>query len=113
MPPTLNEQDLMTLLAILRLEDEAYGVSLCREITLITGRTAALASVYKALDSLEQRGFITSRLGEPTAERGGRAKRYVRVTAQGKRAIDTARTLLNSLWKDVPSFDKGVREGRA
>ena len=113
MQPTLNEQDLITLLAILRLEEEAYGVSLCREIKLITGRTAALASVYKALDSLEQRGFITSRMGEPTAERGGRAKRYLRVTSQGTRAIDTARTLLNSLWRDVPTFGKGVRKGRA
>ena len=117
MKATLNEQDLLTLLAILRLEGEAYGVSLCREITAITGRVAALASVYKTLDGLEQRGLITSRMGEPTAERGGRAKRFLRVTAKGDRAIDTTRPLLNTLWKDVPTFGRdvsgGFRKGRA
>ena len=111
MKDALNDHDLMTLLAVLRLQDEAYGISLCREITAMTGRTAALASVYKTLDSLEQRGLLASRMGEPTAERGGRAKRFVRVTSRGERAIDTTRTLLNGLWKDVPTFGKGLGKG--
>ncbi len=115
MEPTisLNDTELMTLLAILRLGEEAYGVPLCRELTSMTGRTAALASVYKTLGRLEKRGFVTSRMGEPTAERGGRAKRFTRVTPQGVRAIDATRTLLNSLWQDVPAFGKALRKSRA
>ena len=110
---SLNDIDLMTLLAILRLGEEAYGVPLCRELTSITGRTAALASVYKTLERLEKRGLVTSRMGEPSAERGGRAKRFTRVTPLGIRAIDTTRSLLNSLWRDVPEFVKALRKEQA
>ncbi len=110
---SLTDAELMTLLAILRLGEEAYGVPLCEELTLVTGRTAALASVYKTLERLEARGLIISRMGEPTAARGGRAKRFARVTPSGIRAIDSTRTLLNSLWKDVPTFGKSLGKERA
>jgi PadR family transcriptional regulator PadR len=110
---SLNDAELMTLLAIIRLGEEAYGVPLCRELTSMTGRTAALASVYKTLARLERRGLVTIRMGEPSAERGGRAKRFTRITPQGARAIDATRTLLNSLWQDVPAFGKAVGSGRA
>ena len=88
-------------------------MSLCRELTSMIGLTAALASVYKTLERLEKRGLVTSRMGEPSAKRGGRAKRFTRVTQQGVRAIDTTRTLLNSLWQDVPAFGNGLRKGQA
>ena len=110
---SLNDSELMMLLATLRLGEEAYGVSLCQELTRMTGKTAALASVYKTLERLENRGLVTSRMGEPSAERGGRAKRFVRVTEQGLRAIDATRMVLNSLWQDVPVFAKGMKKGRA
>lgn len=109
----LSDADLVTLLAILRLGEEAYGVPVCTEVASITGRAAALASVYKALDRLEQAGFVASRMGEPSAERGGRAKRFVRVTAKGLRAIDETRRTLNRLWSDVPAFRGGVRKEKA
>jgi DNA-binding PadR family transcriptional regulator len=107
----LNDTELMTLLAILRLGEEAYGVPLCEEFKLMTGRTAALASVYKTLERLEKRGLVASRMGEPSAQRGGRAKRFARVTERGQQAIDATRTLLNSLWQDVPVSSKGPRKG--
>lgn len=109
---SLTDTELMTLLAILRLGDEAYGVPLCEELTRMTERTAALASVYKTLLRLEERGLISCRIGEPTAERGGRAKRLARVTSSGMRAIDATRTLLNKLWKDVPAFGKSLAKER-
>jgi PadR family transcriptional regulator PadR len=112
-PIPLNDADLMTLLAILRLGEEAYGVPLCDELALISGRKAALATVYRALESLEERGLVVSRMGEPSAERGGRAKRFVRVTQQGLHAIDATRTVLNGLWQDVPVFGEGMKKGRA
>lgn len=105
----LHAPDLMILLAILRLGEEAYGVPLCDEITSLTGKHAALASVYKALERLEAAGLIASRMGEPSAERGGRAKRFVRVTDRGLRAIDHTRAALNDLWQDVPTFASGVK----
>ncbi|SEB89245.1 PadR family transcriptional regulator [Terriglobus roseus] len=109
----LSDSDLVTLLAILRLGEEAYGVSLCKEIASITGGSAALASVYKALDRLEQSGHVASRMGQPSAERGGRAKRFVHVTAKGLRAIDETRAALNRLWKDVPAYRGGLRKERS
>ena len=109
----LNDSDLVTLLAILRLGEEAYGVPLCDEMALITGKSAALASVYKALERLEASGLVASRMGQPSAERGGRAKRFVRVTEKGLRAIDETRAALNRLWRDVPAFGTDVRTGKA
>ena len=65
----------MILLALMRLGDDAYGVPIAREIEETSGRAMALASVYATLDRLEEKGFVVSELGEPTAERGGRAKK--------------------------------------
>jgi PadR family transcriptional regulator PadR len=101
----------MTLLAILRLGEQAYGVSLSRELSAMTGRAAALASVYRTLERLEACGLVTSRMGEPSPERGGRAKRFAEVTVEGMRAIDATRRLLNTLWKDVPVYGSARRGG--
>jgi PadR family transcriptional regulator PadR len=76
----LGEMELMVLLAVVRLGDEAYGVPISKELLILAGREVALGSIYAALDRLEQKGFVTSSLGDPTPERGGRAKRYFRVT---------------------------------
>ena len=72
----LGEFELMVLLALIRLGDDAYGVPICREIETRSGREAAIGSVYAALERLEAKGLVTSRLGDATAVRGGRAKRY-------------------------------------
>jgi PadR family transcriptional regulator PadR len=111
MKHVLNDSDLMTLLAILRLGEQAYGVSLSRELSAMTGRAAALASVYRTLERLEACGLVTSRMGEPSPERGGRAKRFAEVTVEGMRAIDATRRLLNTLWKDVPVYGSARRGG--
>jgi len=98
----LGAFDLMVLLALIRLHDEAYGVSIARAIEEGTGQSVALATMYVTLGRLENKGLIKSRLGEPTAERGGRAKRYFRVTAKGVREVREARRLLTSLWNGLP-----------
>jgi PadR family transcriptional regulator, regulatory protein PadR len=79
----LGPVELMALLAVLQLGDDAYGVPIADAISEATGRDVLLGSVYVTLERLEQRGLLTSRVGDPTAERGGRAKRYFRVTAKG------------------------------
>jgi PadR family transcriptional regulator len=74
------------LLAILRLGDDAYGVTIRRELRERAHKDVAVGAIYTGLDRLERKGFVESWLGEPTAERGGRAKRFYRVTAAGLRA---------------------------
>jgi PadR family transcriptional regulator, regulatory protein PadR len=72
----LGEFELMVMLALIRLGDEAYGVPVSRELEKRRGREVSLGSIYAALDRLEQKGLICSCLGDPTPERGGKAKRY-------------------------------------
>jgi len=88
------------LLAVLRLGDDAYGMTIRRELAAHTGREVAVGAIYTALARLEARGFVQSRLGAPTPERGGKAKRYYRVLAPGKRAVARANAILLGLAAD-------------
>jgi len=100
----LGNFDLMALLAVLRLGEDAYGVTIARELGEQTSREVVVASVYATLERLEERGLVTSSLGESTPERGGRAKRYFRITGAGIREVrDTRRSLMN-LWKGLPEL---------
>jgi DNA-binding PadR family transcriptional regulator len=109
----LGELELILLLTIIRLGDEAYGVPLTRELALHRGREVAVGSVYAALDRLEAKGLVASTLGDSTPERGGRAKRYFRVTRQGLRAVHDTRTVLSKLWKSLPSLPSLEKAKRA
>ena len=106
MPRThlLTDFELMILLATLRVEDAAYGVEIAREIERTSGRRVLLGAAYAALDRLEQSGLVTSTVGPPTPERGGRAKRFFRVTPRGVHAIKETQQALVALWKDVPQL---------
>lgn len=103
----LGEMELMVLLAVTRLGDEAYGVPISKELSTLAKREVALGSIYAALDRLERKGFVASSLGDPTPERGGRAKRYFNVTPTGVRALKMTREALTNLWSGIP-----VLEGR-
>jgi len=88
MPPfLLGELEQLVLLAIARLGSDAYGVAIRREIAARTGREFPFGSVYTALGRLEQKGFVASRLGDPTPERGGRRKKHYAITPAGRRAV--------------------------
>src|SRR5215510_9576787 len=100
----LGNFDLMLLLALLRLGDDAYGVTIARELQEQTGHEVVVASVYATLDRLQERGLVSSSLGDPTPERGGRAKRYFRITGAGLREVRDARRSLMNLWKGVPEL---------
>jgi DNA-binding PadR family transcriptional regulator len=98
----LGEFELLVLLAAMRLgEHEAYAVSIGDDIEARTGRTVQRASVYVTLQRLEAKGLLSSRLGEPLAERGGRPRRLVRVNAAGVEAVRAAREAFTSMWKDL------------
>jgi DNA-binding PadR family transcriptional regulator len=100
----LGGVELLVLLAMIRLGDEAYGVPISDEIEASLGRSMSVGSVYITLDRLERKGLVSSRLGEPTAERGGRAKTYFRPTAKGLREVRVARQTLMRLWQGVPQL---------
>jgi DNA-binding PadR family transcriptional regulator len=102
----LGEFELMLLLTLIHLGDDAYGVPLSKELALQRGRDVSIGSVYAALDRLELKGLVASNLGESTPERGGRAKRYFRVTRQGLRSVQETRKVLTKLWKSLPSAGK-------
>jgi PadR family transcriptional regulator len=99
----LGQFEFMTLVAMMRLDD-AYGVAIAREIETASGRDVALASLYLTLSRLEANGLIESKRGEPTPERGGRAKTYFTVTAKGVREVRDARRALMRLWDGVPAL---------
>jgi PadR family transcriptional regulator, regulatory protein PadR len=84
---SLGEFEQLILLALVRLGDRGYGVSIHDEIVKRAGRDVTVASVYKTLERLEVKGFAVSAVGEPTAERGGRRKKYFRIQPAGRRAL--------------------------
>ena len=104
----LTEFELMILLAILRVGSEAYGVPVAREIEATAGRTVMLGAVYTALDRLQGKGLVSSTVGDPTPERGGRAKRFFTVTGKGLRAVRDARRAFTALWTGIPQLKGGV-----
>lgn len=102
----LGEFELMILLALIRVGDDAYGVPISKKLLNTTGREVALGSVYAALERLEEKELVSSTLGDPTSARGGRAKRYFRVTKKGMREMQTARTALMKLWRGLPRLEE-------
>jgi PadR family transcriptional regulator, regulatory protein PadR len=94
----LGEFEQVVLLAVLRLGDEAYAVSIGDEILRCTGRTVSRGSIYITLDRLETKGYLKSRLADPTPERGGRAKRYYTLRPRALDALRETRRALVALW---------------
>ena len=94
----------MVLLAVLRLGEDAYGVTIARELEEQTGREVVIASVCATLERLEERGLVSSSLGDSTPERGGRAKRYFCITGAGLREARDARRSLMNLWRGLPEL---------
>jgi DNA-binding PadR family transcriptional regulator len=94
---TFGELEQLVLLAVMQAGDDAYGVVVQTAIRRKARRDLTLGTVYKTLSRLEAKGFVSSELGEPTAERGGRAKRYYHVTAAGRRALQQQLSALRSM----------------
>jgi DNA-binding PadR family transcriptional regulator len=104
----LGEFELLVMLTILRLGEDAYGVPISREIEQQTGRTVTFGTVYATLERLQKKGFVRSSLGESTPERGGRAKRFFRVTSAGLRTVRENKRNLVRLWQGLPELEGGL-----
>jgi DNA-binding PadR family transcriptional regulator len=110
MPQGLGEFEQMVLLAILHVKGEVYGVPVVEEIERRTGRTVSRAAVYVTLRRLEKRGLITSWMSDPTGERGGKARRCVRVEPAGVLLLRETRRAMESMWGDLdPAIVEGAK----
>src|ERR1044071_1495370 len=103
----LGSFELMVILVLIRLGDNAYGVPICDELEKRTGRDVAIGSVYAALERLEDKGFVTSELGEGTPESVGRAKTYFHVTTRGLKEVRETQRALVKLWQGLPELERG------
>ena len=107
MADSLTNSELLVMSAVLRLSNKAYGVPIVQELERNRHRMS-VATVYVVLGRLEDRGLVTATMGEATPERGGRAKRYFRVTAKGVREIRALQRKLVQLWHGVPQLEGGT-----
>jgi len=98
---SLGQFEQLVLLAIVRLSDSAYAVSIMDEIEARTGRSTSHAAVHIALKRMEKKGLVESRIGEPTAERGGRARRFFTHTPLALEQLRNQREALLSMWDGV------------
>ena len=99
----LGELEQIVLLAVMRLGEEAYTAPILEEIQAHTGRSLSRGALYTALDRLETKGCLRSRVGDPLPERGGRPRRYFTVTPTALRALKDSRSALLRLWRGLES----------
>ncbi len=91
------------LLAVWRLEEDAYGTTVRDELEERTGRPVSQGAVYTTLVRLEKKGLLTSRMSDPTPVRGGKARRFFRITARGREGLEKARHVMDRLWEGLPA----------
>ena len=100
----LGEFEEIILLLVAVMNEDAYGLAIQERFEQQTGRTAAIGAVHSALNRLEEKNFLESKMADATSERGGRRKRIFTVTAAGKAALETSRQLRNNLWEQIPEL---------
>jgi PadR family transcriptional regulator, regulatory protein PadR len=104
----LGEFEQIVLLAILRVREDAYGVPIRLEIEARTGRSVTVGALYRTLDRLEEKGYVTSSFGDPTPARGGRSRRYFTLRPIGLRTLRASRDVLTAMWEGLePQVPRG------
>ncbi len=98
----LGEFEEIVLLTVVVLDKNAYGIAIKSDIEERIERSVSVGAMRTALKRLEKKGFLTSEFGEPTAKRGGKRKRFFKVTASGKRALEYVMEIRKRLWKAIP-----------
>jgi len=94
----LGEFEHIVLLTIMRLKDDAYGVTVRQKVKQLIDRDVSIGALYATVDRLEKKQLITTRSSQPTPERGGRAKRYLTITLQGLDTLQATKKSLDILW---------------
>ncbi|UCG89107.1 MAG: helix-turn-helix transcriptional regulator [Gemmatimonadota bacterium] len=106
----LGEFEHLVLLAVMRLGPESYGVTIRQEIETRSGRDVSLGAIYPTLERLEAKGYVSSYVGEPTGERGGRSKRHFVLQPEGEKALRRSWEILSALWEGYAPEPQGGRE---
>ena len=106
----LGEFEQLVLLALLRLGQEGYGMTVRREIQATTGRDVSIGSVYATLERLENKGYLSSRHSAPEPARGGKARRYFRIQPAGALALERSREMMERMWHGVARAREGTSE---
>lgn len=104
----LGQTELLVLLALARLGEEAYGVTIQQEIADRTGREVSTTAVYGALERIQRRGYAEPWMSEPLPERGGRARRHYRLLPAGERALAAERRALDRMWEGLAISSRGA-----
>ncbi len=102
--PYIGEFQEIVMLAILVLDDNAYGVTIQKELKIRLNRDCSRGALHTALTRLQEKGFIASEMGGASAIRGGRRKRYYTVTNKGKVALKEAKDMRDQMWQAIPNF---------
>jgi PadR family transcriptional regulator PadR len=104
----LSRTEELLLNCILRLQENAYTFMIRKKLKEITGKTWAFGAIFISLDRLERKGYVKSYLGDETPDRGGRRKRFYRVSKQGLKALTQIRQIDRAMWEDLPvsTFDR-------
>jgi DNA-binding PadR family transcriptional regulator len=102
----LTKLEEMVLIAVLRLKDKAYGISVYKYIVQLTGNDVSVSSVYFPLERLVRKGYLQTSKGEPTSKRGGMSKRFYRLTKSGIKTLQENRSLHETAWKGVSDILK-------
>lgn len=99
----------LVMLAVMRLGEQAYGAEIQRDIEETAGRSVSISTIYVTLDRLQRRGLMSSWLGEPTSVRGGKAKRFYRLTAEGRETLHATREQLERMWHGLQTGPESSR----
>lgn len=99
----LGELEELIMLTVALLYDEAYGVAIMKEIKNRCGRSITISTVHAALARLQSKGYVDSRYGDATSERGGRRKHLFRVTKAGQKVLEQVKEQRNAIWSEIPS----------
>ncbi len=102
--PTLGEFEELLLLMVAALHDQAYGVSILENLENKLGKKVNISAIHVALKRLEEKGFVNSRFGGITKDRGGRRKKFYVITAYGKKMLDSQYMLRTSLYLQIPKI---------
>jgi len=105
----LSKQEELILLAIWRLQNDAYGVKIRKYLIEVTGSDISIGGIYVPLDRLVRKEYLQTYQGEPTPERGGMSKRYYKLTSEGIEALQETKRVQETLWESLPqpSFSSG------
>lgn len=107
----LSRTEEMILLAVFSLADRAYGLAIREHLKTLSGKRFSVGAIYVPLERLEEKGMLSSYEAEPTPERGGRSKRYYRLTSRGEEALEEIRTLHQALWEGYSASDGAQLQG--